>query len=203
VTTQEPTHVISCCNLLTPVHQLPSNSWSARMSFSQVQWVFTVKHYLASCSYLTCKNEFRDTFPDSHVPNKSTISRLVNCFHDTGSVQGRNRYSRPLVLSGSNLDDIRQTLLCSPQRSLRKLSLQSGLSYGSVHKATKIWNFIHTVHMPCTNSRNLMRRLQYYRWFTHFIQGGTDILDKVFYSDETWFHQNGYINSQNSRIQSA
>jgi hypothetical protein len=43
-------------------------------------------------------------------------------------------------------------------------------------------------------------QLQYCRWFTHFIQGGTDILDKVFYSDEAWFHLSGYVNRQNSRI---
>jgi hypothetical protein len=47
--------------------------------------VFTVEHYLASRSYLTCQDEFRDTFPDSPVPNKSAISRLVNRFRDTGS----------------------------------------------------------------------------------------------------------------------
>jgi hypothetical protein len=51
------------CNLLAPVRQLSSNSRSARMSFSQVQQVFIVEHYLASCSYLTCQNEFRDTVP--------------------------------------------------------------------------------------------------------------------------------------------
>jgi hypothetical protein len=32
------------------------------------------------------------------------------------------------------------------------------------------------------------KQFQYYRWFIHFIQGGTDVLDKVFYSDEAWFH---------------
>jgi hypothetical protein len=50
------------------------------MSFSQVQRVFIVEHYLASRSYLTCQNEFRDTFLDSPVPNKSTVSHLVNRF---------------------------------------------------------------------------------------------------------------------------
>jgi hypothetical protein len=53
------------------------------MSLSQVQRVFIIEHYLASRSYLTCHNEFKDTFPDSPVPNKSTISRLVNRFRDT------------------------------------------------------------------------------------------------------------------------
>jgi hypothetical protein len=61
------------------------------MSFSQVQKVFIVEHYLASRFYLTCQNEFRDTFPNSPAPNKSTISRLVSRFRETGSVQDRNR----------------------------------------------------------------------------------------------------------------
>jgi transposase len=112
--------------------------------------VFIVEHYLASRSYLTCQNEFRDTFPDSPVPNRSTVSRLVNRFRDTGSVQDRNRSGRPWVLSVDSLVDIRQTLLRSPRKSLRKLSLQSGVSYGSVHKATKILKLhpyrVHVMH---------------------------------------------------------
>jgi hypothetical protein len=86
VTIQELTQVTSRCNLLAPVCQFSFNSRSARMHFSQVQRVFIVEHYLASRSYLTCQNEFRDTFPDSPVLNKSTVSRLVNRFRDTGTV---------------------------------------------------------------------------------------------------------------------
>jgi hypothetical protein len=47
------------------------------------------------------------------------------------------------------------------------------------------------------------KRLEYCRWFTHFIRGGTDILDKVFFCDEAWSHLSGYVNSQNIRIWSA
>jgi transposase len=108
---------------------LSSNSRSARMYFSQVQRVFIVEHYLASRSYLTCQNEFRDTFPDSPVLNKSTVSRLVNRFRDTGSVRDRNRSGRPSASSDDSLNDIRQTLLRCPLKSLKKLSLQSVSSY--------------------------------------------------------------------------
>jgi hypothetical protein len=52
----------------------------------EVQRVFIVEHYLAYRSYLTCQNEFRDTFPDSPMPNKPTISRLVNRFRDAGTL---------------------------------------------------------------------------------------------------------------------
>jgi hypothetical protein len=146
------------CNLLAPVCQLSSKGQSARMSSAQVQQVFIAEHYLASRSYLTCQNEFRDTFPNSLVPNKSTVSLLVNRFCDTGSMQDRNHSGRPSVLSDDSLDDIHQTLLCSPRKSLRKLSLQSGLSYRSVHKATKILKLHPIMYMSCTNSRNLIRK---------------------------------------------
>jgi hypothetical protein len=90
------------------------------------------------------QNELCDTFPDSPMPNKST------CFCDTGSVQDRNCSGRPSVLSNGSLDDIHHTLVHSPRTSLRKLYLQSGLSYGSVHKATKILKLhpyrVHVMH---------------------------------------------------------
>jgi hypothetical protein len=76
------------------------------MSFLQVQRVFIAEHYLAPRSYLTCQNEFRDTFPDSPVPNKSTVSRLVNRFRDTESVQDRNRSGRPSVLMHVSLNAV-------------------------------------------------------------------------------------------------
>jgi hypothetical protein len=79
VTIKESTQVTSC-NLLAPVHHTSSNSRSARMSFSRV---FIVEHHLASRSYLTCQNEFRDTFPDSLLPNSKIWSaENPQTFHD-------------------------------------------------------------------------------------------------------------------------
>jgi hypothetical protein len=185
VTIREPTQVTSCCNLLAPVRQLSFNSRSARIYFSHVQRVFIVEHYLVSRSYLSYQNEFRDTFPDF-----------------TGSVRDRNRSDRPSVLSDDSLDDIRQTLLRSARKSRRKLSVQSGLSYGSVYKTTTILKLqpyrvdvMHEIEEP-----DKEKQLQCCRWSTQFIRGGIDILEQVFCSDETWFYLTGYVNSQNSRL---
>jgi hypothetical protein len=175
VTIQEPTQVMPCCNLLSSLQT------------DEMQGCLFHKCNNCSCrtlpgisSYLTCQNEFRDTFPDSPVPNKSTLSRLVNRFRDTGSVQDRNRSGRPSVLSDDSLVDIRQTLLRAPRKSLRKLSLQSGLSYESVHKARKILK-LHPYRVLVTHELkepDKEKRLQYVRWFTYFIRGGTNILEK-------------------------
>jgi hypothetical protein len=114
------------------------------------------------------------------VPNKSTVSRLVNRFRDTGSVQDRNRSGRPSELIDDSLDDIRQTLLHSPRKSLRKPSLHGGLSYESVHKARKILKLhpYRVLVMHELKEPDKEKRLQYVIWFTYFIRGGTDILEK-------------------------
>jgi hypothetical protein len=106
VTIQEPTQVTSCCNLLAPVRQLPSNSRSVRMSFLQVRRMFIVEQCLASRSYLTCRNEFRDAFPDPPVPNKSTVSRLVNRFRDTGLFTGLHQtWGKEWMLKGMDISN--------------------------------------------------------------------------------------------------
>jgi hypothetical protein len=51
--------------------------------------------------------------------------------------------------------------------------------------------------MSCTNSRNLIKK----NYFStadglHFIRGGIDISDEVFFHDEVWFHFSGYVNTQ-------
>jgi transposase len=71
------------------------------------------------------------------VPNKSTIQRLVERFRGTGSTGEKRRSGRPFVLSNDSLEDIRARSLQSPRKSLRKLSQQTGMTYGSVQRATK------------------------------------------------------------------
>jgi transposase len=71
------------------------------------------------------------------VPNKSTIQRLVERFRETGSITEKRRSGRPSVLSNDTFEDIRARLLQSTRKSLRKLSQQTGMAYGSVQRATK------------------------------------------------------------------
>jgi transposase len=71
------------------------------------------------------------------VPNKSTIQRQVERFRETGSIGEKRRSGRPSVPSNDSLEDIRARLLQSPRKSLRKLSQQTGMTHGSVQRATK------------------------------------------------------------------
>jgi transposase len=103
--------------------------------FLQDQRVFILEHYFSTRSYAECQNEIINSFPDSVVPNKSTIQRLVESFRETGSTGEKRRSGSPSVLSDDSLEDIRTRSLLSPRKSLRKLSQQTGMTYASVQKA--------------------------------------------------------------------
>jgi hypothetical protein len=75
--------------------------------FSQVQPFFVVEQQqLASRSYFTWQNGTRDTLPDSLVPNKLTVSHLVNRFHVTKCVQDRKCSGGPSVLMHASLNAV-------------------------------------------------------------------------------------------------
>jgi hypothetical protein len=62
-----------------------------------------------------------------------------------------------------------------------KISLQSGLSYESVHETTKIFktsSIVYCVHE--LKEPDEEKLLHYCRWFTHCIRGSIDILDIKF-----------------------
>lgn len=80
-----------------------------------------------------------------------------------------------------------------------------GLSYGTAHKAVK--KILHFHPYKVTVVQELLppdyeRRVQYCNWFNANLRND-DLLDLTFFSDESWFHLSGYINSQNYRVWSA
>src|SRR5678815_5051195 len=100
------------------------------MLFSQEQRVFILEQYLACLSYARVKNALSDRYPDEAVPNNLTITRLIAHFRENGSVADRKSVGRPTILTTAKLAELRKGMLRSPIKSLRRLSVNSQLSYG-------------------------------------------------------------------------
>ena len=62
------------------------------------------------------------------MPNPSTIRRLAKRFKETGSVKSRNVNHRSHVLTEETLDEIGKRLEHNPQKSLKRLSQETGVS---------------------------------------------------------------------------
>lgn len=169
--------------------------------------IFLVEKYFSSSgSFATCQAAFREKFPNSPVPGRSTISFLVRKFKETGSIFNRKRRQTYTALTKRKLAEVARVLEQSPQTSLTKLRQRCGLSYGSAHRATRKlkmrpyrFQVVHQLKEP-----DHVARVQYCRWFRRFVEEeGTQVFDKFFFSDEAWFHLDGQVNAQNSRTWST
>jgi hypothetical protein len=69
---------------LPPVHPQSSENviCDKMVFFARSACFFILEHYFSTRSYAECQNAFRNSFPDSVVPNKSTIQRLVELFRE-------------------------------------------------------------------------------------------------------------------------
>ena len=111
-----------------------------------------------SCSETRCK--FWIKFLGWPVPNPSTIRRQAKRLKETGSVKNRNVNHQRHVLTEETLDEIGERLENTPQKSLKCLSHEIGISVLSVQRAIKLLKlkpykipFVHTLHQPDPNKR--------------------------------------------------
>ena len=84
------------------------------------------------------RRKFRVKFPGGPVPNPSTIRRQAKIFKETGSIKNRKMNRRRHVLTEEILDEIGQRLEHTPQKSLKCLSQETGVSVSSVQRATTL-----------------------------------------------------------------
>ena len=86
------------------------------------------------------------------MPNPSTIRRQAKIFKETGSVKNRKLNRRRHVPTEETLDEIAERLEHTPQKSLKRISQETGVSVSSVQRATTllkshIYIYIVNIHM--------------------------------------------------------
>ena len=110
-----------------------------RQEFSLCEPVYICNRYMKSrksCS--ETRRKFRVKFPGRPVPNPSTIRRQAKRFKETGSVKNRKVNRRRHVRTEETLDEIGERLEHTLQKSLKRLSQETGVSVASVQIATKL-----------------------------------------------------------------
>ena len=81
------------------------------------------------------QDSFAEKFGADRVPHRHCVTALLDKFKKTGSVADRVRSGRPTVINEGVLHDVTNKLQRSPKKSLRRLSQETGISLGSIHKA--------------------------------------------------------------------
>ena len=104
------------------------------------------------------------------MPNPRQAKR----FKDTGCVKNRNVNRLGHVLKEETLDDIVERLEHTPQKSLKRLSQDTGVSVSSVQRATKLLKLmpykipvVHALHQLDPN-----KRLRFCNWVLEKVNSG-------------------------------
>ena len=114
--------------------------------------------YMKSRKSCSETRKFRIKFPGRPVSNSSTIRRLDKRFKETGSVKNINVNRRWHVLTEETLDEIGERLELTPQKFLKRLLQETGVSVSSVQRTTKLLKLkpykipvVHALHQPDPN----------------------------------------------------
>ena len=111
-----------------------------RQEFSLCEGVYIQNTYSMK-SRMSCsetRRKFRVKFPGGPVPKPNTIRRQTKRFKETGSVKNRKVNRRRHVFKEETLDEIGERLEHSPQKSLKCLLQETGVSVSSVQRATTL-----------------------------------------------------------------
>jgi transposase len=83
------------------------------------------------------QQRFQAQFMETKVPHHNALQQLIQKFKETCCVCDATRSGRPAMLTEKRVLDISNGMLQSPKKSIRKLSQQVGVSYGTAHTALK------------------------------------------------------------------
>jgi hypothetical protein len=144
-----------------------------------------------------CQQKFRQ-FHDEKVPSRQTIHNLVNKLRTVGLLMDKKQKHKRQVLTEEKLDDIgaRRDI---PRRSLKHLVQETGVSKSGARTATQLLKL--GPYKTVTHALQLLNpasRVHFYSWFLQsFVVGEID-RQLTLFSDEAWFHVQGYINTQSN-----
>lgn len=177
------------------------------MRFTTLQRSKIVIWYTETKSPLQVQRKFCATFDTrmKDAPSKKTILQLVKKFETHGTILNRhigNSGRKKTARSEENIATVRESVLRSPKKSLRRRSQELNLSVTAVYRILrsdlKCYPYCIQIKQTLTESDKLLR-VQMCEWLIGKMEDDNEWIDNVWFSDEAHFQLNGVVNSHNAR----
>lgn len=156
-------------------------------------------------SIISVQRRFRETYPGQKAPDDKAIRRWFNQFRDTGSVLKGHSPGRPKT-SEDTVENIRQSCVRSPKKSLARRSLQLNLPKSTVYTVMRKRLRLHAYKIQIRQQikpTDRPKRTDFAALMLNEIDDNPNFIKQVLFSDEATFHTNGVVNRHNCRIWGA
>uniref|UniRef100_A0A3Q3KZL0 DUF4817 domain-containing protein n=1 Tax=Mastacembelus armatus TaxID=205130 RepID=A0A3Q3KZL0_9TELE len=146
--------------------------------------------------------DFNARHPTRPPISHATVSKLLAKFRETGSVLDLPKCGRMKTVTNEQTSvAVLASFSKSPQRSTRRMSLESGISRTSLRRILAT----HKLHpyklqlLQHLNEDDPDRRTQFAEWAKQKLEQDPQFTQKILFSDEANFYVNGEVNKQNHR----
>lgn len=167
------------------------------------QRIFLIKNCsLFHNNYRRIRTEWGYAFPNITCPSRQAISKLWLKFHETGNVNDKKRTGRPVSAStDDNKMELYSFLQAKPDTSIRRTSVEVGLSYYSIQimlKGMKMKSYRPRLVQEL-KPVDFEQRRRFSLWIERICQGNNfQELDRILFTDEAQFKLNGVVNLHNA-----
>ena len=137
---------------------------------------------------------------DTNAPDVTTVLSLNKKFDETGAVEDLPRSGPPSsVLSDEKLEEIEKLVIRSPRLSVRQGAAQVGLSKTTYHRAMESLNFkpYRPTLIVQLNEDDFNCRSEFCETWLDKFENDSDLVDRIFWSDEAKFSMNSTVNRHN------
>ena len=152
------------------------------------------------------QGSFQVSFQSKEGPDSRTIKAINSKFNSAGFVQRLSFRRSPTVRTPDKVAEIESIVEETPTKSVRKISSEVQLSYGTTRSIMKDDLSLHPYKPIVTQglkADDFPTRLSYSNWFLSEYQQNPGFLRNLLFTDEALFHLNGMVNKQNVRFWST
>ena len=176
------------------------------MVYTYEQRTKIVEWYIETKSYVKTQRRFAAHFETRAKPSRRMIQYQVEKFREHGTVQnlnktrsGRQRTGR----SASNINAVRNSVVQSPKKSIRRRSQELTVTRNSIHRILRMDLNLYPYQVQITHKLtdfDMERRMEMGEWFNEMMEGDQEWIKDVWFSDVAHFHLNGIVSKHNYRF---
>ena len=153
-------------------------------------------------SIVRVQRQFRVTYRGHKAPDDKAIRCWCNQFRDTGSVLKGHSPGRPRT-SEDKVEEIRQSCIRSPKKSIARRSLQLNIPKSTLHDVIRRRLRLRAYKIQLRHQikpADRPTRTDFASFMLNAIDDNPTLLKRVLFSDKATFHINGVVNRHNCRI---